>query len=224
MAAKFLQVMAVLLGHSVPRSVLSLLLLASSLLGIFWTILDAAGVPGSPQILGLLAAAVALLVTMLVVSIWLLRWAFLYPAIKAYVRDELAGKVIKNDTTLVTAGIGGTIVLGMVAKALQELGHPISKIIATDLTYNEDGVPEVGKLLPRNFNLTNNQTIIIISYTGTGNALRAIRKRFHIENAPVFSLVVSNAANQRERVEHYLISGSRTIIPWERSVVRNTKA
>jgi hypothetical protein len=217
--------MSWLFAYSAPRTAASILGIALTMFGIFLTFLELAGVPGSPATLAIVSVIVALSISTLLIVAWVARWAILYPAIKTYVKDRLR-HTVTSDTILVTLGVGGTIVMGMVAKALQELDPPVSvsRTLAIDLAYPKNGSPEVGKLLPPKFNLAGQPVLIVISYLGTGSGLRAIRERLRIQDSPVFSLVVSDAAASRMITDrdHYLVIGSRAVIPWEQSVSKNT--
>lgn len=218
MAIKLLQVMSWFLGDKLPKTLLNIMILSVTIFGTIWTIVDAMGYQGSPKIVAVLFVIIILVIGTISGILWGLRWALLYPAIKSYVRDNLFGKDIKENTILFSSGTGGAIALGMVSKAVQEIGYPSPKTLLVDITYKENGTAEVGNLLPADFNLSGFSVIFITSYIGTGSALHTTLNRLKIENAPVFSIVVSEAAKDRENIKHYLITGSRKIIPWEKSV------
>lgn len=142
--------------------------------------------------------------------------------VKLYTRKELVGKAIKDDTILVGAGAGGALAVGMVSKALQELGHLVPKSIVMDCEYiSYDGwisiYPETATLFPEGLNLPDERCLIVHSYLGTGRSLKMVRTKCNLEKAPVFSFVVSKALQMREKVNYHIIIGDRELIPWPRS-------
>jgi len=145
------------------------------------------------------------------------RWTLLYAAIKKYVRHSII-PTLKPSTILIGEGAGGALAVGMVSKAIQELGHRVPLSLVIDCEYTGPGDPRVGMLLPTDLSLVAGDCLIIGSYAGTGRSLRVLKEKYRLQNTPVFCFVISRSLVDRERIEHYLIVGTRSIIPWPRSV------
>ena len=200
-----------------PASLIGSAVLVGSVFTISWTLFESAGIRGSARILiGLVAASVACVGAFVVVSRFL-RWTFLFAALKDYIRRNHLNNLISADTVLVGAGAGGALAVGMVSKALQELGHPVPHSFVIDCQYRGEKMPQTGTLLPPGFSLSQRSVFIIHSYLGTARSLDCVKEALGIKDAPVFSFVISEALVGREDIDHYLLVGERAIVPWGKS-------
>jgi hypothetical protein len=206
-----------------PRSAVGILLLFLSLFSTLWTFSEASGVGGSAKLVISLSSISFTVIAVLVIMARAFRWTMLFQAVKAYVRSHLIGKNINKHTILVSGGAGCAIAVGLVAKAAQELGHKVPKTLVVDCEYLGPRDPETCMLLPEGFKLDSDKRLIVHSYIGTGRSLKTLRHYLGLHNSPVFSFVVSNSILERERIDHYLLSGSRALVPWPRAVPPNEK-
>lgn len=207
-----------LLANEVPTSLVGIALLVGSIFNLVWTALQSAGVGGSSRVFFILSTASIALVSVIIIVFRFFRWTFLFAGVKEYIRRNRLYEKISADTVLLGAGAGGALAVGMVSKALQELGHPIPHTFVIDCQYRKcDHNPQTGTLLPPKFKLSAQSVFIIHSYLGTGRSLDCVRERLENKNVPVFSFVISEALVGREDIEHYLVVGERAIIPWGKS-------
>ena len=131
------------------------------LIGFIWTLGEAAGVAGSPKLLGIITVAAFLAVSLGYAFVRSLQWTLLFGAVKTYVRENLLGKFTK-DTILIGIGPGGAIAVGMVAKAVRSLGATPPLCLVIDLKYVEKGSnPIIGTLVPGNLCLPPDRCFII---------------------------------------------------------------
>jgi hypothetical protein len=220
--AWWLKSAAWILDLGAPRWAAGLAMLAFSVFSALWTIREASGGVGSPVVAFALASVATAVAATVTLGAQVLRWPLLAAGVKSYVRRYLVGKVIGPETVLVGAGAGGALAVGLVSKALQDLGHPVPLSLVVDFEYPAEE-PVVGTLLPESYRLTQEDCLIVQSYVGTGRTLRRLRARLGLANVPVFSLVVSDGLSDREEIDHALIVGNRSILPWPRTIPHSAR-
>ena len=213
----WVQFASMVLSYEFPTAILGVGFIVISMVSMGWTILDAAGKPGSIGTVAVLIAVSLAITGVLILVFRFFRWTLLFAAVKEYIRRNKLNDLIDGDTVLLGAGAGGALAVGMVSKALQELGHPIPHTFVIDCQYRGKPKPETGILLPTGFRLPQKKCFIIHSYLGTGRSLECVREVLEIKDALVFSFVISEALVGREDIDHYLIIGERSIIPWGKS-------
>ena len=94
---------------------------AGSLIGLVWTVADAAGIKGSVPLAIILIFSCGLGAMLVSVVAGPLRWFILFRAIRDYVRIHLL-RDLTAEKILIGIGPGGAIAVGMVAKAIRDLG------------------------------------------------------------------------------------------------------
>jgi hypothetical protein len=213
----WIQFVAKLLAYEGPASLVGVLMLAASLFSLSWTLLESAGISGSGRILVALAAASAAVAGVVIILFRFFRWTFLFAAVKDYIRRNHLSAQISADTVLVGGGAGGALAVGMVSKALQELGHAVPHSFVIDCQYRGEHDPQTGILLPPGFTLSRTNVFVVHSYLGTGRSLDCIKEVLGLNTVPVFSFVISEALVGREDIAHYLVVGERAIIPWSKA-------
>lgn len=201
--------------YQTPVSILAGIGLGLSILGGIWTLLDASGVQGSPILLiGLFLVSVFSVLGLIMFS-RPLRWAILFRASKDYVQKYLLDE-LTPDKILVGLGPGGAIVIGIVAKAIRDLGRTPPSIIAFDMKYKDVGAnPSVGDLWPQDYSLPAERCWIIQGNVSSGRSLQTLRDRFTLHQAKVFAFVISDHVLNREKIDHFMAIGTRNILPWD---------
>ncbi len=214
----WVQFVAKLLSRKLSVSLTGMLFFVASAFSILWMLFESAGIRGSLRICFFLLMASVLAALAVTIVLRFLRWKLLFASVKAYIRRNELNKQMSEDTVLVGAGAGGALAVGMVSKALQELGNVVPHSFVIDCQYRgKQEAPKTGLLLPDSFTLSGRNVFIIHSYLGTGQSLKCVREVLGINDAPVFSFVISEALVDREDIGHYLVVGERAIIPWKKS-------
>ncbi len=208
--------------YQTPVSILAGIALVLSILGEIWTLLEVSGVRGSPTLLiGLLLVSAISVAGFIMIS-HPLRWAILFRASKDYIQKYLLDE-LTPDKILVGIGPGGAIVIGIVAKAIRDLGRTPPSIIAFDLRYKELGDnPSIGDLWPNNYSLPSEKCWIIQGNVSSGRSLQALRDRVALHQAKVFAFVISEHVLYREKIDHFMAIGTRNILPWATEKAKGT--
>ncbi|MBK9340801.1 MAG: hypothetical protein IPN04_09460 [Rhodoferax sp.] len=138
-----------LLDWKTPRGFAGVILLLVPLYAGVWTIRESSGTAGSiGVVLEILATSAAILGASLL-GAKLLRWPILYRAVYKYTELLLREQTIRETTVLVGEGAGGALAVGMVSKAIQELGYPVPLSIVIDCEFIDQPKPTVGVLSPK---------------------------------------------------------------------------
>lgn len=204
-----------LLDFPKPRTILASIVLFSSIYGALWTLFESSGITGSLKVMLVLLFIAFTFVALLMLILSVLKWKLLFAAVKDYVGKKMWGSDIDTDTILVGGGPGGGIAVGMVAKALHELGKPGPKILVVDQDYVDGNtLPHTGNLLPEGFCIRSDKVLYVSSYIGTGRSREAVLDRLGLSNVITFAFVVDEALTGRYEPEHYLVRGRPSLIPW----------
>lgn len=197
-----------------PATIIAAGVLAISLIGQVWTLMAASGVRGSlPLALGLVASA-TLSAALVLALAGPLHWYLLLRAVKSYVRRFLL-RELTTDKILVGIGPGGALAVGVVAKAIRDLGFTPPSVLIFDMRYEVRGHnPTIGSLWPEGWEPDASRCWIIQGNVSGGRSLEELRRRFSLHDCPVFAFVVSEQAPVREKIDHYMAVGSRSAIPW----------
>jgi len=184
--------------------------------GGFWALLNSYGVQGSPFIFIMIFCVSALIIIVLVIFSRILRWTILFYASKDYIQKHLLNE-ITEDKILVGIGPGGAIAIGIVAKAIRDLGRAPPSIVAFDMRYKDLGAnPLVGDLWPQDCSLPADKCWIIQGNVSSGRSLQTLRDRFpFLNHAKVFAFVISDHVLSRENIDHFMAIGTRNILPWK---------
>ncbi len=210
----WLQKIIWIFDNQTPVSIWVGILLVLSILGGIWTLLEAAGVQGSPILLTGLFLVSAFSVMGLLMLSRPLRWAILSRACKDYIQKYLLDE-LTPDKILVGIGPGGALAIGIVAKAIRDLGRTPPSIIAFDMRYKDRGTnPSVGNLWPPDYSLPAERCWIIQGNVSGGRSLQTLRNRFSLHQVKVFAFVISELAPIREKIDHFMAIGTRNILPW----------
>ncbi len=195
-------------------TVVGVAVFTASLLGLVWTVAEAAGVKGSVPLAILLIFFCALGATLVSLVASPLRWFILFRAIRDYVGIHLL-RELTTEKVLVGIGPGGAIAVGMVAKAVRDLGYEPPSVLVFDMRYEAKGKnPSIGTLWPKEHLIDKSRVWIIHANVSSGRSLQALRERFSLENCPVFAFVVSEHVAVRESIAHYMVVGNRNVLPW----------
>jgi hypothetical protein len=188
--------------------------LAGSLVGLVWTVAEAAGVKGSVPLAVLLIFFCGLGAALVSIVAGPLRWFILFKAIRDYVRSYLLPD-LTAEKILVGIGPGGAIAVGMVAKAIRDLGCEPPSVLVFDMRYEARGSnPQIGALWPQDHLIDTSRCWIIQGNISSGRSLQELQERFSLKNCPIFAFVVSEHVAVRENVTHYMAVGSRNVLPW----------
>ncbi|WP_155353209.1 hypothetical protein [Acrocarpospora macrocephala] len=133
-------------------------------------------------------------------------------------RDYVHTRLLRELTAekvLVGIGPGGAIAVGMVAKAIRDLGYEPPSVLVFDMRYETRGKnPRIGALWPESYQLDGNRCWIIQGNVSSGRSLQELRERFSLADCPVFAFVVSEHVAVRENIAAYMAIGSRNVLPW----------
>lgn len=203
-------------------SILAWVVLGLSIFGGIWTVAEASGLQGSPVILAGLLLVSAISVGGLAMLSRALRWTILFRAIKDFSQKYLLNDLTSNEV-LVGIGPGGAIAVGMVAKAIRELGRTPPSIIAFDMRFEELGAePAFGELWPSNLQLPANNCWIIQGNVSSGRSLQKLRDKFSLQQSKVFAFVISDHVLNREKIDFFMAVGTRNILPWSTEKAKHT--
>lgn len=209
-------------SNTVPISITLGATVVFSIFGVLWALIEPFGLQSSWQ-LGISIFLVSVSIFFLLIFVCkVIAWKLLLRSVRQYIENHLFGHIINENTILVSGGAGGCLAVGIVAKALQDLGKKVPKTFCIDIEYAEDRlnpqICEIFEEIPKIKADLKQNVLIVHSYIGTGRSLEVLRKALGLEEAPVFSFVISNAVFEREKVDHFLIRGTRSIIPWRKSI------
>jgi hypothetical protein len=187
---------------------------AGSLLGLLWTVAEAAGVRGSVPLAVLLIISCGSGAAIISIVAGPLRWYILFRAVRDYVRLHLLHD-LTAEKVLVGIGPGGAIAVGMVAKAIRDLGCQPPSVLVFDMRYEAKGSnPKIGALWPQDQRLDKSRCWIIQGNVSSGRSLHELQERFSLKDCPVFAFVVSEHVALRENIAHYMVVGTRNVLPW----------
>jgi hypothetical protein len=197
-----------------PAKLVGGVISAGTLLGLTWTVAEAAGVRGSTPLAILLIITCGSGVAIMSVVAGPLRWYILFRAVRDYVRLHLL-RDLTPEKILVGIGPGGAIAVGMVAKAIRDLGCQPPSVLVVDMRYEAKGNnPNVGALWHQDQGFNNSQCWIIQGNVSSGRSLHELQVRFSLKDCPVFAFVVSEHVALRENIAHYMVVGTRDVLPW----------
>jgi len=212
----WLELVSYLFEWNKPRGIAGCMLLAATAYSGLWLANESTGTVGSKELAFEMAAMAATIVGAAVLAAKLFRWPILYRAVKLYSQEHLLTE-IKENTVLVGEGAGGALAVGMLSKALQELNHWVPRSIVVDCEYTDRPYPQVAHLLPATYRIPADDILIVASNAGTGGSIRALKEQLGLEKAKVFCFIVQEELIGREKIDHYLHVGSRSILPWPRT-------
>jgi hypothetical protein len=149
---------------------------------LVWTVADAAGIKGSVPLAIILIFSCGLGAMLVSVVAGPLRWFILFRAIRNYVRIHLL-RDLTAEKILIGIGPGGAIAVGMVAKAIRDLGCDPPSVLVFDMRYETRGSnPRVGALWPDNYQLDSSRCWIIQGNVSSGRSLQELQERLSLKD------------------------------------------
>jgi len=208
--------------YRLPKSIsfLSVAIAALSIFGIFWNILEASGVSGSPSLSIGLLLGIMFLLSSGVFFAHFMHWTLLFLAIRSYVDRHLKQTLSRKDLVLLGIGPGGALSVGMVAKALRSLHIEPPSCLVLDMRYKKKGEdPLIGETYPGELKVSKDNCFLIHGNVNTGRSLRCFRNKYGLEECPIFAFVVSEGASKTENITYTMMVGDRSILPWKTEAV-----
>ncbi len=185
-----------------------------------WTLLEVAGIEGSPRMLFTFLGSVAVRTfPIYVLTRPAMRWALLYAAVDQYIKKQYTPNA-KVPRYILNSGNGGAIAAGMVAKAIGR--HASTKdcsrepsVFVLDLFTRPPQKPDIGTRCEK-VEVDLEESLIVVSFVDAGRVLRAILKRFGANaSTKVFSLLIDDSGEKWETcVVEYLAKGKPSFLPF----------